>query len=242
VPNYTANRSVVDHSTPYQKSPRRARRPWSDRARLDVTWFKRCRAHGRTAATSCTCDPSNFIGNANYRTGAHSKRRLRMESQLARAWRDRDLLVAALRRRAEEDLLGLTAVADQLAIVTLDSLGVRILTHPARGGGKRRLPYYIPDVALALVAAFLGIADTARRFLERLAQHAYRAAMWARATFLRALYRDRRTAYRSAAPHPSSGSQESRTLLPTGSSDGPDRNYFAEKYARHAAGGSGEVA
>ena len=220
MPNYTANRSVVDHSTSYQKSPRRARRPWSDRARLAVTWWH----------------------NKNYRRGCHSKRRSRIESHLARTWPRRELLVAQLRRRAAEDQAELTAVADHLAIVTLASLGVRILTHPARGGGKRQSPYYIPDVALPMVTAFLAHVDTARRFLDRLAQQAYRAAMWARTTLLRALDRDRRTAYRSAAPHPSSGSQESKTLLPTGSSDGPDRNYFAEKYARHAAGGSGEVA
>lgn len=230
------------HNVTLSARPRRARRPWSDRARLERTWFKRCRAHGRPAATSCGCDPTRFIGNANYRSGAHCKRRLRIESQLARTWPTREHLVAALRRRAAEDRPELTAIADQLAIVTLESLGVRTLTHPARGGGKRQLPYYIPDVALELVTAFLGLAHTARRWLDRLAQHAYRATMWARVTLMRALDRDLRTAYRSAAPHPSSDSQESRTLLPVGDSDAPARNFFEEKYGRHAAGGSGEVA
>src|SRR5262245_32898061 len=230
------------HNPLLSARPGRIRRPWTDRQRLNLTWWRRCRRHPHRPLGSCPCVPSFRVGNPNYRTGCHSKRRLRIEAQMARAWHNRDYLVTALRRCAANGHPELAAIADQLALVSLQALGVRILPHPARGGRRRQLPYYVPDVALGLVTAFLQLSHAGRVYVRRVEQLAYREALWARATLVRALDRERRTAYTTAAPHPSSRKTGDTSSCLSSSSEGPAPNYFEEKYGRHGAGGSGQVA
>src|SRR5262249_9925784 len=226
------------HNPLLSARPRRIPRPSTDPQRLNPTRRPRCRRPPHRPLGSCPCVPSFRVGNPNYRTGCHSKRRLRIEAQLARAWHNRDYLVTALRRCAANGHPELTAIADQLALVSLEALGVRVITHPARGGSRRQLPYYVPDVALELVTAFLQLSHAGRLHVRRVEQLALREALWARATLVRALDRERRSAYRTAAPHPSSRKTGDTSSCLSSSSEGPAPNYFEEKYGRDGGGGS----
>lgn len=189
------------------------------------------------------CLAHTWTRNANFRSAAHCKRRMRSEGELARGLKVREALVAALRKRADRSHRreACLQAAQQLAIVTPASLGVEAVLHPARGGSKRELPWYIPDAALPAVAVFLGLVRWAKLLIDEHARGEYLARMKRVRAMLAAIVRDQPPPT-EAPPHTRRLERESKTLSLSSTSEQQLEAWLSEKTVRRILGGGGEVA
>jgi len=190
----------------------RTRRPATLRERLGFTWAR----------------------NPNYKGGRYSKLRAKRERQMTRAWAERDAVVVSLRRRiaAGDTDPRLTALVNQLAAATFESLGVETYTPRGPGGGKAAARPYISAAAEAAALAFIGAVRAAWRIFAREARHAYALGLRVLPSMLRAMQRERVTDPRSEPPHLPVGSVSlSRDRSCTSDASGQE---WLRRYERHA--------
>jgi hypothetical protein len=215
--------AVYSTTTPESNDRAHAPRPgrsWTARQRLAWTWNR----------------------NPWFSGGAHARRRYRMEAAVARLLVEREALVVMLRKRARNSAQpeALHAAAERLAMITPEGLGLIHLDHARPGGGKRALPYYIPDVAMPVVAAALRLWRWSKRLIDREARQAYAAQLRRVAAHLGAVVRDALCREQSR-PIPDDRERERETLSLSRTSDRPESDWLKEIIARRCAGGGEEV-
>jgi hypothetical protein len=156
-----------------------------------------------------------------------------MEAEVTAGLRDAPALAAALTRHADQGVSpgSLRGPAWALANVTPASLGLMRVPWSKRGGEVRKDPWYIPDAAMATVAAFLRLARWARGALSAIGQRAYAAFLWSRSTLLRALDLDDAMPT-TVPPHTHRPERESKALSLSGTSVAPTPEWL-RRYEHH---------